>query len=131
MTQNRYVARVRLITYCAIAVALILIGRLYYLQIYEGKEYAARATAQFINPSTPLTDRDSIYFTDKNGDQITAAAIKDGFTLAINPTKVVDAESLYNTLNAIIPIDHTDFITRATKPNTQYQVIAQHLSTDI
>jgi len=131
MTQNRYVARVRLITFCAIAVALILIGRLYYLQIVEGKAYAARASAQFVEPSTPLTDRDPIYFTDKDGNQITAASLKDGFTLAINPTKVVNAESLYQTLNALVPLDHNTFIAKATKPNTQYQVVANQLPTDL
>jgi stage V sporulation protein D (sporulation-specific penicillin-binding protein) len=131
MMNARYVSRVRLITFFAITVAVVLIGRLYYLQIVQGKAYAARASAQFVQPSTPLTDRDSIYFTDKDGNQITAAALKDGFTLAINPTKVVNAESLYKTLNALVPLDHATFIAKATKPNTQYQVVAQELPTDL
>ncbi len=131
MTQPRYVARVRLITYFAIGIALILIGRLYYLQIMEGRVYAARASAQFVEPSSPLTDRDSIYFTDKDGNQITAAALKDGFTLAINPTKVVDAEALYQSLNVLVPLDHNAFIAKATRQGTQYQVVAQQLPTDL
>ena len=131
MTHPRYVARVRLITFFALGIALILIGRLYYLQIIEGKAYAARASAQFVEPSTPLTDRDSIYFTDKDGNQITAAALKDGFTLAINPTKVVNAEALYQTVNALVPLDHDTFIAKATKSGTQYQVVAQQLPTDL
>lgn len=131
MTNARYVARVRLITAFALGIALILIGRLYYLQIVQGKAYAARASAQFVEPSTPLTDRDSIYFTDKDGNQITAATLKSGFTLAINPTKVVDAEALYQTLSAIAPLDHADFVARATKKGTQYQVLGQHLPTEL
>jgi cell division protein FtsI/penicillin-binding protein 2 len=130
MTNARYVGRVRLITFFAIGIALILIGRLYYLQIINGKAYEARATAQFVEPSVPLTDRDSIYFTDKDGNQITAATLKSGFTLAVNPTKVVNAESLYQSLNAFTPLDHATFIAKATKAGTQYQVIATHLPTE-
>jgi len=131
MVNARYVARVRIITFVLIAIAFVLIGRLYVLQIYNGKAYLARANSQFVQPSTPLTDRDSIYFTDKDSDQITAAALKDGFTLAVNPTKVVDAEALYKQLSALTPLAHDDFIAKATKSGTQYQVIATHLPADL
>jgi cell division protein FtsI/penicillin-binding protein 2 len=131
MMNARYVARVRLVTFFALGIAAILIGRLYYLQVIEGKAYAARANAQFVEPSTPLTDRDSIYFTDKDGNQITAATLDDGFTLAVNPTKVVNAEALYQTLNALVPLDHDTFIAKSTKQNTQYQVVAERLPADL
>ncbi len=131
MTHPRYVARVRLVASIALTIAFILIGRLYYLQIVEGKVYAARASAQFVEPSTPLTDRDSIYFTDKDGNQITAATLKDGFTLAINPTKVANADTLYTALSGFTPIDYSTFMAKAAKQNTQYQVIAEQLPTDV
>lgn len=131
MTNARYVARVQLITALVLGLAVILIGRLYYLQIIQGRAYAARATSQFVEPQTPLTDRNSIYFTDKDGSQITAAALKSGFTLAVNPTKVVDAEALYQSINAITPLDHTTFIAKATKQGTQYQILEQHLPAEL
>jgi len=101
------------------------------LQIVQGRAYAARASAQFVEPSTPLTDRDSIYFTDKDGNQITAASLKDGFTLAVNPTKVVDAEALYKELSQYTRLDYNSFIAKATKQGTQYQVVAQRLPTEL
>lgn len=131
MTQPRYVARVRLITAFVLGVAAILIGRLYFLQIIEGRAYAVRAASQFVEPSTPLTDRNSIYFTDKDGNQITAAALKSGFTLAVNPTKVVDADALYAALTQFAPLDYASFVAKATKQGTQYQVVGQHLPADL
>jgi len=127
----RYVRRVRILALIVALLGLVLVGRLYFLQILNGKAYVARANAQFVEPATPLTDRDSIYFTDKDGSQITAASLKDGFTLAVNPTKVTDAEALYKTLNAFTPLDHDSFIMKATKQNTEYQVVATHLPDDL
>lgn len=127
----RFIARVRAVAAVLSIVAIIIIGRLYVLQIIDGKAYAERADAQFEAPQEALTDRDSIYFTDKNGNQIIAATLKSGFTLAINPTKVVNAEALYQAINPLVPVDHDDFIAKATKPDTEYQVIADQLDDSV
>jgi cell division protein FtsI (penicillin-binding protein 3)/stage V sporulation protein D (sporulation-specific penicillin-binding protein) len=108
---------------------IIIVGRLYFLQIVQGKVYTARADAQFMEPANPLLDRDSIYFTDKDGNHIIAATLKSGFTLAVNPTKVTDVQALYTSLSGLIPLNENDFLAKATKPGTQYSVIADHLDT--
>jgi cell division protein FtsI/penicillin-binding protein 2 len=127
----RFIGRVRILTLCIVLVGLIIIGRLYLLQIIQGKAYTARADAQFMQPVSPLSERDSIYFTDKAGNQIIAASLKSGFTLAINPTKVLDVQALYAALNAILPLSESDFIAKATKQGTEYSVIADHLDSSI
>ncbi|HEY5383553.1 MAG TPA: penicillin-binding transpeptidase domain-containing protein, partial [Candidatus Paceibacterota bacterium] len=126
---SRFIGRVRTLAVCIGLAGLIIIGRLYLLQIIQGKEYTARADAQFIEPASPLSDRDSIYFTDKNGDQIIAASLESGFTLAVNPTKVTDANQLYETLNSIVPLSQSDFLAKATKQGTEYSVVSSHLDT--
>src|SRR5665647_317611 len=109
----RFISRVRTLTACIVLVALVIVGRLYFLQIMQGKDYTARADAQFMQPASPLPSRDSIYFTDKDGNQITAAWLNSGFTLAVNPTKVTDVQALYNSLNSILPLSQSDFLTKA------------------
>ncbi len=101
------------------------------LQIVQGHAYAQRANAQFIEPASPLIDRGNIYFTDKNGTHITAATIKEGFSLAVNPTKVKDPEALFAAIQNVVPISHDDFMAKATKPGSSYQVVAQHLDANI
>jgi len=125
----RFIGRVRVLTACIVLGGLIIVGRLYFLQIVQGKVYTARADAQFMEPASPLPDRDSIYFTDKDGNHIIAATLKSGFTLAVNPTKVTDAQTLYASLNNLMPLDENDFLAKATKAGTQYSVIADHLDT--
>jgi cell division protein FtsI (penicillin-binding protein 3)/stage V sporulation protein D (sporulation-specific penicillin-binding protein) len=124
-----FIARVRMLAVgCALA-GLVIIGRLYFLQIMQGSAYSARADAQFIIPSSPLLDRNSIFMTDKAGTEITVASTKTGFSLAVNPTKIIDPEAAYAVVQPLVPVAHDDFIAKATKPNTQYQIVATHLDT--
>jgi cell division protein FtsI/penicillin-binding protein 2 len=74
----RYVARVRMMAVLLALVGVIIVGRLYFLQIMQGRAYAARADAQFIVPKSPLMDRDAILMTDKDGNEITVASTKTG-----------------------------------------------------
>ncbi|MGC9602244.1 MAG: penicillin-binding protein 2 [Minisyncoccia bacterium] len=126
---TRFIGRVRVLVACIVLGGIIIVGRLYFLQIVQGKVYTARADAQFMEPANPLLDRDSIYFTDKDGNHIIAATLKSGFTLAVNPTKVTDVQALYTSLSGLIPLNENDFLAKATKPGTQYSVIADHLDT--
>jgi cell division protein FtsI/penicillin-binding protein 2 len=128
--QKRFLGRARMLTVLCIAIAFVLIGRLYFLQIMRGGEYRTRADAQFIQPAAPLLDRGTIYFTDKTNAQIAAAVIKDGFSIAVNPTKVTDAQALCDLLQTTIQLDQTICLAKATKKGTQYQLLAQHLSDD-
>ncbi|OGC80106.1 hypothetical protein A2943_03315 [Candidatus Adlerbacteria bacterium RIFCSPLOWO2_01_FULL_51_16] len=73
----RFVVRVRVMTLFVIAVVLLLTARLYQLQIMNGEAYAARADAQFVEPTTPLLDRGSIFFTNKDGEGVTAATLSN------------------------------------------------------
>jgi len=125
----RFISRVRMLTACMVLVGIVIIGRLYLLQIVQGGLYLARADAQFMEPASPLPERDSIYFTDKDGDHIIAATLRSGFTLAVNPAKVTDVQALYTALNSLVPLDESDFTAKATKQGTQYSVIADHLDT--
>ncbi len=127
----RFISRVRTLTLCLVVVAVIIVGRLYLLQIVQGREYTARADAQFMQPASPLPERDSIYFTDSSGGKITAASLKSGFLLAVNPTKVTDVRALYTALSTVLPLSESDFIAKATKSGTQYSVIANHLDASI
>lgn len=71
-----FVSRVRVLALLCAVVALIIIGRLYVLQIINGAMYAERADAQFTQLQNPLLDRGALFFTDKNGTQIIAATLQ-------------------------------------------------------
>ncbi len=72
----RFVSRVRIVTVICVLCAVIIIGRLYTLQVLHGDMYAARANAQFTAPANPLLDRNNIFFSDKDGSLIAAATMQ-------------------------------------------------------
>lgn len=74
--RTQFLSRVRLITLACSVIALVLIGRLYFLQIVHGDSYAAQANSQLVLPRAPLLDRGTIYFSDKTGAQSIAATLE-------------------------------------------------------
>jgi cell division protein FtsI (penicillin-binding protein 3) len=120
----RFKLRVRVVTLCFFAVALLITGRLYQLQIMHGEVYAARADARYAVPQTPPLDRAGIFFSDKAGVEITAALMQEGVTVTVQPHAVVDPAGLYEALKEVTPLSREEFIARATKEGSRRQVVA-------
>lgn len=118
------VTRIRIVSIIVIVVALVLVGRLYTVQVIRGDDFSQRADRQYIRPQAGVFDRGSIFFEDKDGERIAAAAIQSGFTLALNPTLLTESPAdLYEKLNAIVPIDKDTFLLRAGKTDDPYEEI--------
>ena len=122
------IGRIRLISFFVLAVAAVLVVRLYYIQVIHADHFAERADRQYVRPNQNLFDRGSIFFKDKNGRLIAAATLKTGFTVTIDPTKITDPEGLYTKLSAIIPLEQDDFLLHASKANDPYEEIAKRVS---
>jgi len=125
-----FILRVRLIGAAIIIFILLLVVRLYYIQVVEGETYADRANRQYINPGETLFDRGSIYFTDKDGNLISAATLATGFVLAINPKLLGDSAETYSKLNAIVPLDREKFFAQAAKKEDPYEELVHHISVE-
>lgn len=122
--------RIRLISVCIIFIALVMILRLYFVQIVHGDSFVAEAEHQNINENTISYDRGDIYFQNKTGELVPAAISRTGFTLAINPKIIKDPENMYNTLSKVLPLDKTQFLEKAANKNDSYEEIMQHLNTE-
>lgn len=123
-------SRIRSISFLIFFFGLLLIGRLYFLQIVSGDEFKDKADRQYVQSSYDYFDRGSIFFKTKDGVSFPAAALKTGFILAINPSLVKNPEQTWSDINEVLPIDKDDFIARAQKKNSAYSVIAHKVSPD-
>ena len=103
-------------------------AKIFWVQIVHGDAYSELADRQYSTPSGDIFERGTIFFTDKDGQLISAATQTSGFKIAIDPSKIVDAESVYQSLSKIITLNHDDFIARATKASDPYEEVAFHLS---
>ena len=77
--------RLRVISLLIVLFALLLVGKLYFLQIIQGEEFRAKAEHQYVAGANYF-DRGSIYFSQKDGTLVPAATVKSGFTLALAHT---------------------------------------------
>src|SRR3989344_2546263 len=121
--------RLRVISLAVFATALVLAGKLYFVQIVSGEEFTAKAEGQYIAGANYF-DRGSIYFTTKDGDLVPAASIASGSVLYINPRVLrvsSDLTSVFEQINAIIPIGREDFFNKAAT-DSAYRELAKHLT---
>ena len=122
-------SRIRFVLGGIVLVALLIVIRLYFVQIMHGDEYAQKADRQFASGSTGLFDRGSIYFTDKSGTIISAATLASGFLVAINPQILRNPEAAYAAIvtNASTTIAHDAFLVAAAKKSQVYIEVAHHV----
>ncbi len=132
MSKN-YDSRLRIMSVGIICFALILVGKLYTVQIVRGDAFQEKAQHQYVATATYF-DRGTIYFSPKEGALIPAATLKNGLILAINPqllSKVSDINLAYEKINKIVPIDKEIFLKKAAKTTDPYEEIARKLPIDI
>src|ERR1035437_1526222 len=113
--KSNFLTRIRIISIFVFLFALLIIVRLYFLQIVDHNFYLNKADRQYMSSGSSLFDRGSIFFQNKDGDLISAATLKSGFIVAVNPEVLQNPEDVYQKLSAILPTDHDTFIAKATK----------------
>jgi cell division protein FtsI/penicillin-binding protein 2 len=122
-------SRIRLVLTGIVLVALLILIRLYFVQIIHGDDYARKADRQFSSGSNDLFDRGSIYFSEKNGTIISAATLATGFLVAINPQILTDPEAAYSAIAAAASttIAHDAFIIASAKKSQVYIEVAHRV----
>lgn len=111
-----------------LGIALVLISKLFWIQIVNSETYASRADRQYATPAENIFERGSILFSRKDGELISAAAQTTGYKLAIDTTKIKDPEDVYLKLSQKIELSREDFMAKANKKNDVYEEVAKRLS---
>lgn len=120
--------RIRIITALFVLVGVVLIGRLYFLQVMNGDTFSERADRQYASPQSGSFDRGSIFFKNKDGVKISAATLQSGFILSINPKIIKNPDNLYNELSSAVLLNYDDFVKKAKKDNDPYEEVLNRLS---
>jgi cell division protein FtsI/penicillin-binding protein 2 len=123
--------RIRFIFFCFLIFALILIVRLYFIQIIHGQEYIDKADRQYVSQVHNIFDRGSIFFQNKDGSLLSAASLMTGYIITINPQKITDPALTYEKLSSVLPLDLDIFYSRVNQKNSVYQKIADHVPAEV
>jgi cell division protein FtsI/penicillin-binding protein 2 len=128
MPKDLFKKRIRIIFSLFVLIALIMVIRLYFLQIVNGENYSDKADRQYISASTDTFDRGNIFFQSKDGSLVSAASLKSGYILALNVKNMSgNAEDYYKKISSIIPLDAASFYAKASKKDDPYEEIATHI----
>ncbi|HEY4503995.1 MAG TPA: penicillin-binding protein 2 [Candidatus Paceibacterota bacterium] len=124
---NSNVSRVRILLAFLFLWAFILSLKLYSVQIVNGENYAKQADKQYVKPISSVFERGSIFFETKNGTRISAALIREGYSLIMNPKLIKNPDFAYEALSQYVKIDRDIFMQKALKLNDQYEELKKHL----
>ena len=117
-------ARIIVVLGAIVLFALMILAKLFFLQVVDGSSFAKRADRQYAPSSVGTFDRGKIYATAKDGTLVELASVTAGYKLAIVPSQIQNPEATYAAINAHIPIDHDQFIAHAAKLGDPYEEIA-------
>ena len=123
-----FFSRSKIVLFCVIIFSLVLITKLFLVQVVHGDAYSKSADRQYFTPPDNIYERGTIFFQSKDGQLISAATQTSGFKIAINSNKIIDGELVYQKLAKIIVLNHDDFITKASRLNDPYEEVANRLS---
>lgn len=116
-------SRIHILTICILAFAVLMIGRLFWVQIIKQKTYKEEASRQYYTLSSRVFERGSIFFERKDKELVSAGTQVSGYKLALNPTLIKDKQKTYQELNKIIPLDEAEFMEKAGKTDDIYEEI--------
>lgn len=122
------VTRIRIISAGIIVLALILVGRLYHVQIHKGAEYLESGERQYVHTVRDLYSRGNIFFTTKDNDLVSAATVQSGYVLTANPQLVTDPEGAYEAVKDFVTADRETIIARLSDQDRVYVELAKHVT---
>lgn len=129
MKRKQLTVRIRLLSVIVVFCGLVLIGRLYQIQIVDADSYLARADSQYTHTKTDLYSRGSISFTTRDGTELSAASIKAGYILSANPTQITASpEEFCNALSEFLSNEVDRCVERVSTPGRTYIELADRIS---
>ena len=128
MKLSSFNLRIRFVIVCIFLVAVILLGRLFFVQVIHKNSYSDRADRQYVTPIGNVFSRGSIFFSGKDNSLITAATVTTGFKVAMVPKEIENPEDVYQKLSLYMKMDKETFISKTSKADDPYEEIATKLT---
>jgi stage V sporulation protein D (sporulation-specific penicillin-binding protein) len=113
-----------------LVLAVIVVGRAFYVQVVKHSYYVSLADKQYISKVPINFDRGNIYFSRYKGTVVPAAQLRTTYRIAVDPAQIINAGTLYTKFTEVIALNKEQFMAKATKVNDPYEEIAKDISED-
>ncbi|MFT7644654.1 MAG: stage V sporulation protein D (sporulation-specific penicillin-binding protein) [Candidatus Paceibacteria bacterium] len=129
MNRKQLSSRVRLLSVIIAIGSLILIVRMYQIQVINSEYYLEQAESQYVHTKTDLYSRGSILFSTHDGPPLSAAAIQSGYILAANPKHFTTSAKFFCTSLQKYLFDEIErCIERVSVPERSYIELASKIN---
>jgi cell division protein FtsI/penicillin-binding protein 2 len=115
-----------LIVFVACAYGMLLF-HLYDVQLTKGGYYLARAASQYAGTDISKSNRGIIYFTDKNGNQLSAVTNKPMPVAYVVPKAIEDPAAAAQSMAEILGLQEIDLTKQLSKKNSAYALLKKKL----
>lgn len=131
--RDQSISRLRIVGIIMFLFAGLIVGKLFIIQIVSADKYKEAANKQYVSAGGDEFDRGTIFFKEKNHTTVSAASVKNGFLLAINPSllfslSMLEKQEIYDKLSSVVEINKEDFFKKAAKENDPFEDIAHKLT---
>lgn len=120
-------SRIRFLSLVFLCVCLLIIARLYNLQVMKGDLYASKADRQYLQSGHDYFDRGSIFFTEADGDTVPAASLRTGYIVAMTPKLVEEPDAAFAALSRHIEVDADRFEEAVARVDDPYEELARRI----
>lgn len=127
MNKRQYTTRLQFVSFGVVLLALLVIGKLFLLQVVRGDDFRTKAERSYVQ-AVDTFERGSIFFSKRTGERISAATVTTGFRVVMHTGKIENPESMYEQINEIVPIDKVEFLRKAGKHNDPHEVIVDQIT---
>lgn len=110
-----------------VLISVVVGGRLFFVQIVEADRYQARAESQYVKRNYHLYERGDIFFKSKDGELVSAATVKSGNLIVMNPEAIESPSDVLSKLKEVIEIDGERFMDLYNRGG-RYREIASRVS---
>lgn len=124
-----FINRLRIVAVLVLLTGVLLIVRLYMLQVVHGVQFRDEAEGQYTVQNSDRFDRGSIFFTARDGSLISAATLDNGFTLVLVPRTVVNASETYSELSKYVELESKEFFEKAAKKDDPHEELLRRMPT--
>jgi cell division protein FtsI/penicillin-binding protein 2 len=128
--ENRSKDRIDFILLVWLLLLVLVLCRAFYVQVVKHGYYTNLADKQYVSKIPINFDRGNIYFSRYKGSVVPAAQLRTTYRVAIDPTQIVNPQTLFERLSKNIPLNHDDFIAKASKVNDPYEEVAKDITED-
>lgn len=101
--------------------------RLYYLQVMKNQAFLDQADRQYVSRGQSIFNRGTIFFSPRVGEPISAATLRTGYLIAINPKIIEHPEDVYNALSGIVKVEEDSLLASLARVKDTYREVARRV----